>query len=391
MPRQRKKGIKGNGSVFQRKDGRWVAQFLVEGTGKTKQLYAATEKEANEKLQKALQEQRQGILATGPKQKLGDHLNYWLEEVKRQKLRESTYQSYRIMIDTHINPKLGNIPLHKLTTQTIQAFYNNKAKEHQNKTKEHPSSGSVHIMHTVLHQALKYATQVRLIAYNPSDNIVLPKRTKRKVKPFTLEQSRHLIQAAQGSHLEMLITLALFTGMRHGELVTLRWEDINFENASIYVHRTGRYWGKGRFIEGDPKTEAGERIIPISHKLCDELKRYQSRQKEMRLKARGEWNDIGLVCCNTRNGGFLNHANARKSFYLLLEKANLPRIHIHDLRHTASTLMRSMGIDLKVIQEILGHSNMDMTANVYSHVLPEMQTQAAEKMNRLLKEPLSGD
>lgn len=348
-----------------------------------KQLYAATEAKAWEKLDKALQEQKQGILATGPKRKLGDHLTWWLDEVHQQKIRHTTYARYRFALDKHIVPELGNIPLHKLTAQMIQSLYNSKAKEGQ-------SPSSIQSMHNVLHKGLSYAVQARLIPYNPSDNVSLPRQIKRKVKPLTLEQAKLLIQVAQGSHLEMLIMLALITGMRHGELITLRWEDIDLEKGTIYVHRTGgyqskKYRGISGFLEGEPKTEAGERIIPISKKLCEELKQYRSRQNEKRSKAGTAWKELNLVCPNSRNGNFLDHTNVRESFYRLLKKAGLPLVHIHDLRHNAATLMRSRGVDLKVIQEILGHSSMDITANIYSHVLPSMQIEAAERMNALLE------
>ncbi len=374
MPR-RKKGIKGRGSVFQRKDGRWVAQFPVEETGKMKQLYAATEAKAYEKLDKALQEQKQGILTAGPKRKLGDHLKWWLEEIKRHPLRETSYIRYQAALK-HIVPELGNVPLQKLTPQMIQTFYNSKIKEGQ-------SSSSIRTMHKVLHGALAYAVKARLLPYNPSDNTSFPKLTKRKVKPLTLEQGQQLLHAAQGHHLEMLLTLALTTGMRHGELIALRWEDVDLEQGSIYVHRTEFYRGKAGFLENDPKSEAGERTIFISKTLCEKLKQHRTHQNEQRLKGGAAWKNLDLVCCN-RKGGFLISNNVRTAFYKLLEKAKLPEMHIHDLRHHASTLMRSLGIDLKVVQEILGHANLDMTANVYSYVLPYMQREAAEKMDILL-------
>jgi integrase len=377
MPgRKRDKGIKGRGSVFPRKDGRWVAQFVVEETGKMKQLYAKTEKEALEKLDKALLEQKQGILATGPKRKLGDHLKWWLEEVKRPKLQETSYIRYQTALK-HILPKLGNIPLQKLTTEMIQTFYNSKIKEGQ-------SASSVHAMHKIVHGALTYAVKTRLLPYNPSDNVSLPTRVKRKVKPMTLEQAQHLLHAAQGHHLEMLITLALTTGMRHGELIALRWEDIDFEQGSIYVHRTEIYQGKAGFYEKEPKTEAGERTIFISKTLCEKLKQHRIHQNEQRSKAGSKWKNLDLVCCN-RKGGFFLFVGVRASFYRLLDKAGLPRMHIHDLRHHAATLMRSLGVDLKVVQEILGHADLDVTANIYSYTLPHMQKDAAKKMDILLQ------
>jgi integrase len=178
--------------------------------------------------------------------------------------------------------------------------------------------------------------------------------------------------------------MALATGMRHGELAAVRWEDLNFEEGSVYVHRNVGYLWKLKHVEGEPKTEAGERTIPLAPHLCVILKAHSVRQNEERLKAGARWQDRDLVFCN-RSGGFLTPPPLRASFYRLLEQAGLPRIHIHDLRHAAATLFRSMGVDIKVVQEILGHSTLDMTANVYSHVLPHMQKEASEKINRLFQ------
>jgi integrase len=188
---RRKKGIRGGGSVFQRKsDKRWVAKFLVEETGKYKSLYADTEREAYEKLQLALQQQRQGILASGPNQKLSDFLTWWLEEVHRRTIRDSTYLRYRGLLNNHIIPELGHYQLQKLTTQRIQALSNKKLKEGQ-------SPSSVHAMQHLLHAALEYALKGRLISHNPSAGVSLPAVKKRKTVPLTLEQARHLIATAR--------------------------------------------------------------------------------------------------------------------------------------------------------------------------------------------------
>jgi integrase len=371
---------RGSGSVFRRPDRKggkeWVAQIILEN-GSTRQRYFYTQAEADEALNEMLYEQKRGMLATGSRQKLADLLNWWLDEVQRQRLRESSYIRYRYALDKHILPALGDMQLQKLTTHMLQSFYNSKQKEHQ-------SPSSIQTMHKVLHKALDYAVHIRLLSYNPSDHVSLPRQVKRKVKPLTLEQARHLLHVAQGSSLEGFLTLVLATGLRHGELVALRWDDVDLEKGSVYVHRTASYQGKSRILEGDAKTASSERVIPISHTVCQRLAAHKVRQNEQRLKAGLAWEDHHLVFCN-RKGGILIGANTRTQFYRLVKKADLPPMHIHDLRHTASTLFRSMGVDLKVVQEILGHSQVDMTLNVYSHVLPSMQTAALEKIDRLFQ------
>src|SRR6266496_2720351 len=213
MARQRKKGIRGGGTVFLRKDGRWEAKFLVEETGRYKSLYAPTEREAYEKLQTALQEQRQGMLATGPNQKLKVYLEDWLENVHKPKIRFSTYTRHRTIIYRHIIPTLGHIELRKLTPQKVQKLYADKEKEGLAKV-------SVRDIHKVLHNALKNAVRWNLISQNVCDKVSAPQAEKRERQMLTQEQIQHLLEVAD-RHEDMgaLVKLAMMTGMRHGELL----------------------------------------------------------------------------------------------------------------------------------------------------------------------------
>jgi len=229
MAKGKRRG-RGEGTVYQRKDGRWVAEITLED-GRRKPLYGKTQAEAIEKLKQAQYELKQGILATGPKQKVEDFLNYWLEEVHKRKLRTTSYIRYRIALDTHILPALGQITLQKLTMRRIQLFYNQKLDEGL-------SVSSIQTMHKVLRLALDHAVKERLIGINPSIGVSLPSQEKRKVRPLTLDQARHLLQTAQGTLMEALIALALSAGMRLGEILTLCWQDIDFDTGTVYVHRT---------------------------------------------------------------------------------------------------------------------------------------------------------
>lgn len=137
---------------------------------------------------------------------------------------------------------------------------------------------------------------------------------------------------------------------------------------------------------GAPKTASSERIILLPQAVCDILSAHQARQQEARLKVGSSWHNHDLVFC-TQKGAYFWPVDVRRRFYQILKRAGLPPMHLHDLRHSAATLLRKMGVDLKVIQEILEHSSMDMTANVYSHVLPSMQQEASEKMKTLFEKP----
>ena len=377
--RKQKRRGSGEGTVYQRTDGRWVAELTLED-GKRKYYYGKTQAEAIQKLKQAQYEMKQGILATGPKQKLADHLTYWLEQVKKRKLRASTYVRYRSTMNIHIIPALGHLPLSKVTLRTIQQFYNKKLDE------ERQSPSSVLNMHKVLNQAFAYAVKERLISINPCTGVSLPTQEKRKVQPLTVEQAQHLLDSVQGTMLESFIALALVVGMRHGELLALRWQDIDLAQGKLFIHRNLTHDENYQLTVGDPKTTSSERALPLPQPIRERLLSHQARQQQVQLKAGSAWQNHDLVFC-TRKGGYLRQHTVRLQFYRLLKQAGLPQIHVHDLRHSAATLLRSMGVDLKVIQQILGHSNLDITANIYSHVLPSMQEEAVEKMNKLFEKP----
>ncbi|HZO72828.1 MAG TPA: tyrosine-type recombinase/integrase [Ktedonobacteraceae bacterium] len=368
---KKKRLLYGKGSVFQRSNGRWVAKFLVEETGKYKLLYASSEKEAYEKLDKALYDQRQGKLAAGPQRKLGDYLTQWLEEVQKDKLRTSSYVKYKKIIDTYINPALGHVYLQKLTPQQVQAFYNKKRSQGL-------SPKSINLIHGVLHNALDNAVKWSLVARNVCDLVKPSKVVKPEIQPLTIEQAQQLLNVARGHRIETLLTLALTTGMRRGELLALRWADIDFNRNSLQVRHTVDFIAKHGYVENEPKTESGKRHIALPPFIVEMLKSHRIQQLELRRKVGEAWQESDLVFTGLR-GGYLNPRYVVKLFDKLLKEAGLPHIRFHDLRHSAATLLLSMGVEMKVIQEILGHSNIAMTADVYSHVSLSMQKVAMSK------------
>lgn len=367
----------GTGSIFRRPDRKgkqWVAQIMLED-GKTKQRYFKTQEEAATALNEMLYDQRRGQLATGPKQKLKDFLEQWLEEVHAPKLRLSSYLRYRGVLDNHILPSLGHIAIQELTAQKVQSFYAGKIKEGL-------SSSSLHTIHKVLRGALDTAVRWNLVSRNVCEAVTLPRETSRKMEPLTPEQAQYLLTTLKGHELEALITVALATGMRHGELTGLEWNDINFDEGSVFVRRTVNRLGRYKYVEREPKTEQSKRKIQLPPFALQVLREHYLLQQERRLKAGASWQDHNLVFCNKR-GGYLHPDVLCRQFYQLLDKAGLPRMRIHDLRHSAATILLSKGVNPKVVQEILGHSDITMTLGVYGHVLPVMQQEAIMKMDNL--------
>ncbi len=243
MGRQRKRSVPGGGSVFLRKDGRWEARFKVEETGKYKSLYAKTERDAYKLLEDAKFQQRQGALATGPQQTVGQFLAYWLEDVQKPAVRLSTYRINRIIVQRHLIPGLGHIKLQKLTTQHVQTFYAKKLREGM-------AASRVRQLHGMLHKALTYARRIKLVGSNVAEDVELPKARKPKHVALTPEQALLLLEKAREKKLDVLIALAVSTGMREGEILALRWSDIDLAKGTIQVSRTVNYLPKFHFVEG---------------------------------------------------------------------------------------------------------------------------------------------
>jgi integrase len=375
MPKGKRAG-RGEGSLYQRKsDKRWVASFLVEETGKRQYLYRDTRKEAYDALHEALQAQKQGTLATGPKQKFKDYLVQWFEEVQKPDLRESSIERYETCMYKHILPALGHIPLQKLTAQQIQSFYNSKRKAGY-------APESVITLHKVIHKSLDNAVRWRLVPRNVSDDVTLPRQAAEgDSQSLTVPQARHLLTIAKGHDLEAMIVLLLDTGMRHGEITALRWDDINFEKRTIFIHRTENQLRKGH-KEGATKTATSEREITLSPSVLAALKEHRMKQNEARVGFGPQWQDRNLVFAD-RKGGYLNKTTNTNKFHRLLEQAGLPKIRIHDLRYTAITLMMEMGINQKAIQHRVGHANLHQTWK-YTHVSTSMQEEIAARLDALL-------
>ncbi len=365
---------KREGSVFPRKDGRWVAQVTLED-GTRKVRYRETRQEAHKALQQMLRDLEQGRLATGPQQTVRQYLELWFTDVHGPTLRKSSRSSYRNMIDKHILPALGHIPLQKLSPQHVQALYAGKLKEGL-------SPKSVKLIHAILHNALKNAVRWHLVAYNVCDNVSLPKQVRYESQTLTKEQAQKLLEAARGHRLEALLTVALATGMRRGELLALRWSDIDFEHGHLRVRRTMNYLAGHGFIEGEPKTQKSRRSILLPQFVIEALEQHKTHQGETRQKAGARWHDHDLVFCNMV-GGFQDTRYLGKLFTQLLKDAGLPHMRFHDLRHSAATILLGINIHPKVVQELLGHSNISTTMDTYSHFLPSMQKDAMDGLDDL--------
>ncbi len=373
----------GEGSIYQRKsDGKWVGSITIV-TGKRKVFYGRTRKEVKDKLAAALHELQQGTLVEASQQTVAQFLTDWLENTHKRRIRPRTYERYREAIYLHIIPALGHHKLQKLSVQQVQAFYTQKEKEGL-------APATIIYYHSVLHNALSKAVEWGLVSRNVCDLASPPRRKRHEIQTLTIEQVQKLLAAVQGHRWEALYTLALATGLRRGELLGLKWQDIDFASGVLQVRRilsrvpTGTAEREHVYVEAEPKTQKSRRSVAIAPFALEALKQHRVRQLEAKLKAGPLWQEHDYVFC-TSTGSHLNPNHVVDELKKLLAKAELPDIRFHDLRHSAATLLLTAGVHPKVVQEILGHTQISMTMDIYSHVLPGMQHDAVSKLHDALK------
>ncbi|GHO54800.1 tyrosine-type recombinase/integrase [Ktedonobacter robiniae] len=360
----------GEGTLFKRADGRWQASF-VASDGKRKYFYGEKSSEALEKMRKAMQEDQKGLLASGKRVLLKDYLPQWLELVAKPQVFQGTYVQYEATVKKHLLPAFGHIMVHKLTVQQVQSFYAKKLEEGL-------APGTVIYIHSILHMALDNAVSWGLISHNVTDKAKLPKRKRPDHRVLSLEEAKTLVKFARASRLETLLIMALTTAMRRGELLALQWSDIDFEKKTLQLRRSFRRVGNVGNIVKEPKTKAGQRRIMLTDFAIEALKRHKQLQEEQRERSTN-WRDLDLVFPNTL-GGYWSPDYMVLVFKKMLTQAQLPQIRFHDLRHSAATLLLAMGVHPKLVQDLLGHSKIATTMDTYSHVLPSMQKEVADKM-----------
>jgi integrase len=239
-------------------------------------------------------------------------------------------------------------------------------------------------IHGVLHEALENAVKWNLLSRNVSSLAAVPKKTRYEVHPLSASDAQKLIQAVRGSQIEALLIIAITTGMRRGELLALRWDDIDLEQGVLHVRRTmNRIAGYG-YVENEPKTKTSHRRVMLPHVAVEALKKHRVMLDQAKQQAGTKWTEKGLVFPNSK-GNFLSPDRLLIWFQQALIQAGLPHMRFHDLRHSAATILLTMGVHPKVVQELLGHSTIAMTMDTYSHLLPSMQRDAMNGMDELFK------
>jgi integrase len=379
-----RKNGNGEGSIYpHKKQGKKVGYrgaYTVHTAKGPMRRYVSgkTREQVRHKLTEAMANRDRGIIYDDENLTVEEYLDCWFSDSVRGTVRESTYSRDRYLATNHVKPALGRLKLKNLNALHLQGLYRERLDSGL-------SGSTVQKMHHVLHKALAQAVRWTLIPRNPADDVKAPTPTPKEMHPLSAEEARRLLDTARGDRLEALYVLAIHTGMRRGELLGLKWDDIDLENATVRVRRTLTRIDNGkRLALGPPKNKQSRRTIRLTERAVEALRSHLEQQLG-EIDALGDlYKDQGLVF-TTGAGTLINPSNLRqRSLAPLLKRAGLPQITFHDLRHTCASLLFQRNVHPKFVQELLGHASVAITLDTYSHMLPGMGGEAAEAMGEAL-------
>jgi len=365
------------GSISRRKDGRWMGRYTVhthEGP-KQRAVYGKTRAEVAGKLTKAMADRDGGIVYDAGKQIVGEYLTRWLADSVKDTVRQRTYERYESIVRVHLVPAIGGMKLKNLTPAHVRSL-------NREKLDSGLAPRTVQYIHRTLSKALKQAVSDGLIPRNAAGSVKPPQPRTEEIRPLNREQVRVFLEAVSGDRLEALYVVAITAGLRAGELLGLKWEDLDLEAGMLQVRRTLSETRSGRIFEA-PKSGKGRRIR-LTRKATEALRGHRKRQIEEKLQLGTLWQDNGLLF-PSQVGTPIGGRNLIRHLKIRLGRAGLPStFRFHDLRHTCATLLLRQGVHVKFVQELLGHGDVSLTLNTYSHVLPDMGDAAAGAMDEAL-------
>ena len=377
-----KRRSNGEGSIRRRKDGRWEGRYTAgidPETGKQifKNVLGKTQAEVKEKLKQALEVQQKLDFTKQGKYTVAQWMEEWFENVCKLKVRPSSHQTYQGYIDNHITPNIGKIPLEKLRTMDLQRLYRklmNQGRVERIEAVHQPkglSAKTVRNINQVISSAMDFAVAQKIIMENPCHAVALPKVEHREMHTIPAEQLQAFLTEAKATGVYEMYYIELATGLRRGELLGLKWEDIDLATGIIRVHRQiARI--NGEIVEAPLKTKNSYRVVSISPQAVEIL-------REQKRKTKDEY------IFPSPNGGPISPDSVNNMLKRVLERAGIPKVRFHDLRHTFATLALQNGVDIKTVSGMLGHFSAGFTLDTYAHVTTAAQKEAAEIMGNVLK------
>jgi integrase len=373
----------GDGDVFPRKNkaGKITSYrgAYVGPDGKRRYVSGRTKEEARRALREARANTDQGLLFDADNLKVGEYLDRWLADSVSDTVKATTFERYEQITRLHLKPVLGRVKLKALTPAHVRGLYREKLEAGS-------SARTVRYIHTTLHKALKQAVMDGLIPRNATEAVKPPQPTREEMHPLTPEQAKLLLlQVAHesGDRLEALYVLAIHTGLRQGELLGLKWDDVDLDDGSLQVRRTLAITKNGSVFTS-PKTSGSRRSVKLTQRATEALRSHLKRQLGEIDRVGSLWSENGLIFASETGEPLDRRAVTKLKFKPLLKRAGLPEIRFHDLRHTCATLLLTRNVNPKIVSEMLGHSTIAITLDTYSHVLPNMRDQAAAAMEEAL-------
>lgn len=364
------------------KKGETRYQITVEGirdplTGKRNRIYKNVNcslREAKTVMHEMITEMDKNKAVKNTNITFGEWIDEWLS-LYLPNIEETTRVGYKTKIRCYIKPVIGDIRIKSLRAEHIQRLVNNMINEGL-------SPKSVRDTYNNINAAMKKAIVLRMAAYNPCEGVVLPKLKKYKAKVYDVDMIHTLLETAKDTDMYLPVLLCVSVGLRRGELIALRWDDIDFDKSMLSV-RSNMVNGEKGYVIKSPKSEAGLRDIQIGGELVSELQRARLEYFKDKMALGGRFKDNNLVVRQKDGSPITPDAMTRK-WRRFVQRYGLPDIRLHDLRHSNATALIQAGVNPRVVQQRLGHSDVNITLNTYTHVLPEMDMEAAKKLDDIL-------
>ncbi|MGJ6962781.1 tyrosine-type recombinase/integrase [Streptosporangium sp. G11] len=375
---RKRRRSQGEGSVFKRNDGRWVGQIdlgWTDGKRNRKTVYGATEKEALGKLAELREAQSKGQNLTAKPRKFAEWLDEWVEMKRRQGTRPLTLRGYRQLIRDHIGPALGRKQLDKLTPTDVRRLVEAKAESGL-------SAATVKQIHGLIRNTLADAEREELVHRNVAKLVKTPAVRREEARVLTIEEARWLLDVIKDDRLEAFWVCALTLGLRRGELLGLRWDDVDFANGLLAVRQTlQRADGSLQFV--DPKTDRSRRVVPAPEPTLAVLRKHKRAQAAEQLAAGKRWQNLGLIFPSTI-GTPIEPGNLSTRWRATRKRAGLDWLRLHDLRHACASFLLASGASPRTVMKTLGHSQIGLTMNTYTHVLPDIERAAVDAVAKRL-------
>ena len=346
----------------------------IDGKRRRRYVYGKTRTEVLAKMRPLADAARSETLTATRSPRVDEWLETYLTEVAALSVRPSTLTRYRQEVRLYIGPALGHMSMEKVKPHHVAAFYR--------KQLEQLAPSSVRRLHALLRRSFSVAVKWGIVAANPVLQVDAPPLQHFEIEPLQLDEVRVLLRASAGTALHVRWLVAATLGLRQGEALGLRWSDVDLGAGQLRV-RQALQRQEGGVVMVQPKTARSRRTIPLPSAVVEAMRAHKQSQADRREAAGEEWHDSGLVF-TTRTGGPIHPRNDYRSFQALLTRAGLRRVRLHDLRHTAASLLLEQGVHPRVVMEILGHSQISLTMNTYSHVVPDTLRSATDSVQEAL-------